>query len=155
MLTLFIAVGSFVGYLIAYHTYGRWLSQKIFQLNDETEMPSHELRDDVDFVPTKKCHECIGIGATEPQIPRQDSNRLTHPCPIPIPIPAIRGRLGGLSVCGRLRSSFRRRLGSIRANHSSATPPNGNVRATQRQRARISSFFDYSQASRTQPDRPA
>ena len=21
---------------------------------------------DVDFVPTKKCHECIGIGATEP-----------------------------------------------------------------------------------------
>ena len=53
MLTLFIAVGSFVGYLIAYHTYGRWLSQKVFQLNDETKVPSHELRDDVDFVPTK------------------------------------------------------------------------------------------------------
>ena len=41
MLTLFIAVGSFVGYLIAYHTYGRWLSQKVFQLNDETKVPSH------------------------------------------------------------------------------------------------------------------
>jgi carbon starvation protein len=70
MLTLFIAVGSFVGYLIAYHTYGRWLSQKIFQLNDETEMPSHELRDDVDFVPTKRQvifgHHFTSIAGTGP-----------------------------------------------------------------------------------------
>ena len=70
MLTLFIAVGSFVGYLIAYHTYGRWLSQKIFQLNDETKMPSHELRDDVDFVPTKRQvifgHHFTSIAGTGP-----------------------------------------------------------------------------------------
>ena len=70
MLTLFIAVGSFVGYLIAYHTYGRWISQKIFQLNDETEMPSHELRDDVDFVPTKRQvifgHHFTSIAGTGP-----------------------------------------------------------------------------------------
>ena len=70
MLTLLIAVGSFVGYLIAYHTYGRWLSRKIFQLNDETEMPSHELRDDVDFVPTKRQvifgHHFTSIAGTGP-----------------------------------------------------------------------------------------
>ncbi len=70
MLTLLIAVGSFVGYLIAYHTYGRWLSQKIFQLNDETVMPSHELRDDVDFVPTKRQvifgHHFTSIAGTGP-----------------------------------------------------------------------------------------
>jgi len=70
MLTLLIAVGSFVGYLIAYHTYGRWLSQKIFQLNDETKMPSHELRDDVDFVPTKRQvifgHHFTSIAGTGP-----------------------------------------------------------------------------------------
>jgi len=70
MLTLLIAVGSFVGYLIAYHTYGRWISRKIFQLNDETKMPSHELRDDVDFVPTKRQvifgHHFTSIAGTGP-----------------------------------------------------------------------------------------
>lgn len=70
MLTLLIAVGSFVGYLIAYHTYGRWISQKVFQLNDETVMPSHELRDDVDFVPTKRQvifgHHFTSIAGTGP-----------------------------------------------------------------------------------------
>ena len=54
MTTLLIAVGAFVGYLVAYHTYGRWLSQKIFNLDPEAEVPSHQLRDNVDFVPTKK-----------------------------------------------------------------------------------------------------
>ena len=53
MLTLFIAVGTFIGYLIAYHTYGRWVSRKIFQLDPNANVPSHELRDNVDFVPTK------------------------------------------------------------------------------------------------------
>jgi carbon starvation protein len=33
MVTLLIAVGAFVGYIVAYNTYGRWLSQKIFQLD--------------------------------------------------------------------------------------------------------------------------
>ena len=70
MLTLLIAVGSFVGYLIAYHTYGRWLSKKVFQLNDATPTPSHELRDDVDFVPTKRQvifgHHFTSIAGTGP-----------------------------------------------------------------------------------------
>lgn len=70
MLTLLIAVGSFVGYLVAYHTYGRWLSKKIFQLNDATPTPSHELRDDVDFVPTQRQvifgHHFTSIAGTGP-----------------------------------------------------------------------------------------
>jgi len=30
METLLIAVGSFVGFIVAYHTYGKWLANKIF-----------------------------------------------------------------------------------------------------------------------------
>ncbi|MFP6769613.1 MAG: carbon starvation CstA family protein, partial [Planctomycetaceae bacterium] len=70
MLTLLIAVGAFVGYLVAYHTYGRWLSSKIFKLDPEAIVPSHELRDDVDFVPTKKevifGHHFTSIAGTGP-----------------------------------------------------------------------------------------
>ena len=33
MQTLAIALGSIVLYLIAYHTYGRWLARKIFKLD--------------------------------------------------------------------------------------------------------------------------
>ncbi|HAH48865.1 MAG TPA: carbon starvation protein A, partial [Planctomycetaceae bacterium] len=54
MATLLIAAGAFVGYIIAYHTYGKWLSQKIFNVDGDAEVPSKQLRDDVDFVPTKK-----------------------------------------------------------------------------------------------------
>ena len=39
MLTLLIAFGAFVGYLVAYHTYGRWLSRKIFKLDPEAVDP--------------------------------------------------------------------------------------------------------------------
>ena len=59
MTTLFIAFGSFIGFIIAYHTYGRWLSRKIFGLTADATVPSTELRDDVDFIPTKK--EVIGL----------------------------------------------------------------------------------------------
>ena len=70
MLTLLIAVGAFVGYLVAYHTYGRWLSGKIFNLDSEAVVPSRELEDGVDFVPTKKevifGHHFTSIAGTGP-----------------------------------------------------------------------------------------
>jgi carbon starvation protein len=70
METLLIAVGAFVGYLIAYHTYGRWLSRKIFELDENAIVPSHELRDDIDFVPTKRQvifgHHFTSIAGTGP-----------------------------------------------------------------------------------------
>ena len=70
MLTLLVAVLSFVGYIVAYNTYGRWLSRKIFQLDDNAVVPAHELRDNVDFVPTKRQvifgHHFTSIAGTGP-----------------------------------------------------------------------------------------
>ena len=54
MNTLLIAVASFVGFIVAYHTYGRWLASKIFGLDSEAVVPSQEMRDDIDYVPTKR-----------------------------------------------------------------------------------------------------
>lgn len=70
MTTLLVAIGSFVGFLVAYHTYGRWLARKIFNLDPEAIVPSHELRDDVDFVPTNRQvifgHHFTSIAGTGP-----------------------------------------------------------------------------------------
>ncbi len=70
MLTLLIAVGAFVGYVVAYHTYGRWLSKKIFNLDASATVPSRELEDGVDFVPTRKevifGHHFTSIAGTGP-----------------------------------------------------------------------------------------
>lgn len=70
MLTLLIAVGVFVGYLVAYHTYGRWLSRRIFNLDVNADVPSRQLRDDVDYVPTRKevifGHHFTSIAGTGP-----------------------------------------------------------------------------------------
>ncbi len=70
MSTLIIAVLSFFGFIVAYHTYGRWLARKIFRINPEVRVPSQELRDDVDYVPTKKevifGHHFTSIAGTGP-----------------------------------------------------------------------------------------
>ena len=70
MFTLFVAVGSFLGFIVAYHTYGRWLAKKIFAVDSSAVVPSHQLRDDVDFVPTRKevifGHHFTSIAGTGP-----------------------------------------------------------------------------------------
>ncbi|MAT72250.1 MAG: carbon starvation protein A [Planctomycetaceae bacterium] len=70
MLTLAVAIGSFVGFLVAYHTYGRWLARKVFALDPDAIVPAHELRDDVDFVPTQRQvifgHHFTSIAGTGP-----------------------------------------------------------------------------------------
>ncbi len=70
MTTLLIAVGAMIGYLVAYHTYGRWLARKIFQLDPSATVPSIELNDDRDFVPTDKLilfgHHFTSIAGTGP-----------------------------------------------------------------------------------------
>jgi carbon starvation protein len=70
MSTLLIAVGAMIGYVIAYHTYGRWLARKIFQLDAAAPVPSIELNDDRDFVPTDKSvlfgHHFTSIAGTGP-----------------------------------------------------------------------------------------
>ncbi len=70
MNTLIIAVLSFIGFIVAYHTYGKWLARKIFGLDAEATVPSQELQDDVDYVPTKKevifGHHFTSIAGTGP-----------------------------------------------------------------------------------------
>ncbi len=70
MTTLLIAAGAFFGYIIAYHTYGRWLSRKIFQLDKNATVPSVELNDNKDFVPTGRTivfgHHFTSIAGTGP-----------------------------------------------------------------------------------------
>ncbi len=70
METLLIAVGTMVAYLVAYHTYGRWLANKIFRLDPRALVPSVELNDDRDFVPTEKSvvfgHHFTSIAGTGP-----------------------------------------------------------------------------------------
>ena len=70
MQTLLIAIGAGIAFLIAYHTYGRWLGAKIFNLAASTVCPSQRLRDDRDYVPTPKAivfgHHFTSIAGTGP-----------------------------------------------------------------------------------------
>ena len=70
MLTLAVALLSFVGFIVAYNTYGRWLARRIFQIDENALVPAHELRDDVDYVPTARSvlagHHFTSIAGTGP-----------------------------------------------------------------------------------------
>ncbi len=70
MFTLLIAVGSFVGFIVAYHTYGRWLARRIFNLDPSATVPSRQLTDGTDYVPSKKevvfGHHFTSIAGTGP-----------------------------------------------------------------------------------------
>jgi carbon starvation protein len=54
MNSLLLAIIMLGGYLVAYHTYGKFLGKKIFKLAADNVCPSHEFKDDMDFVPTNK-----------------------------------------------------------------------------------------------------
>ncbi len=54
MNSLLLAAVMMIGYFIAYHTYGKYLSNKIFKINEEAVPPCVECRDDHDFVPANK-----------------------------------------------------------------------------------------------------
>lgn len=70
METLWIALGALVAYLVAYHTYGRWLARKLFRLDPAAVVPSAELEDGTDYVPTAKSvvfgHHFTSIAGTGP-----------------------------------------------------------------------------------------
>ena len=70
MSTLLIALGSMVLYLVAYHTYGKWLARKIFKLDPNASVPSVEVNDGEDYVPTSKSivfgHHFTSIAGTGP-----------------------------------------------------------------------------------------
>jgi len=54
MNSLVLSLLAVAGYVIAYNSYGKFIAKKLFRLSDKNKMPSHELNDGVDFVPTKK-----------------------------------------------------------------------------------------------------
>ncbi len=54
MNTIILIVVSFVGYIIAYRLYGRYIARKILVISDKNLMPAHELKDGIDYVPTRK-----------------------------------------------------------------------------------------------------
>jgi carbon starvation protein len=70
MTILLIALGSIALFVLAYLVYGRWLSKRIFELDPNAVVPSIELRDDLDFVPTHKSvvfgHHFTSIAGTGP-----------------------------------------------------------------------------------------
>ena len=70
MNSLILAAGAAILYLVAYHTYGKFLGRKIFKLSPDTICPCTEFQDDVDFVPTKKPiifgHHFTSIAGTGP-----------------------------------------------------------------------------------------
>jgi carbon starvation protein len=67
---LLIMVVSFVGYILMYQLYGRFIGKKIFQLAQGAKVPSVAMEDGVDYVPTKKevifGHHFTSIAGTGP-----------------------------------------------------------------------------------------
>lgn len=70
MQTLAIALGALVFYIVAYHTYGKFLARKIFKLDPGARVPSVEMADGNDYVPTRKSvifgHHFTSIAGTGP-----------------------------------------------------------------------------------------
>ncbi|MFH1384182.1 MAG: carbon starvation CstA family protein [Candidatus Omnitrophota bacterium] len=59
-----------VGYFIAYHTYGRFIAHKIFNVRDDESVPSETCKDAKDFVPSRRGivfgHHYTSIAGTGP-----------------------------------------------------------------------------------------
>ncbi len=70
MNALLLLIITSLGYLVAYHTYGQFLAQKIFKLNNNNLVPSRVLADGQDYVSAKKQvlfgHHFTSIAGTGP-----------------------------------------------------------------------------------------
>ncbi|MDX9910738.1 MAG: carbon starvation protein A [Phycisphaerales bacterium] len=70
MATVLIALGSFALYIVAYHTYGRFLARRIFRIDPGRRCPSEEFADGRDFVPSHRDvvfgHHFTSIAGTGP-----------------------------------------------------------------------------------------
>ena len=68
--SILLAAGAAIAYLIAYHTYGKFLARKIFELDPDRRTPAVEVNDGSDYVPTKKGilfgHHYTSIAGTGP-----------------------------------------------------------------------------------------
>lgn len=70
MTPIILLILVFVAYIVMYRIYGKFLSKRIFQINDTAIAPSVEFEDDFDYVPTKKeivfGHHFTSIAGTGP-----------------------------------------------------------------------------------------
>lgn len=70
MSTFLVAILSFFGFILAYHTYGKYLARKVFGLDPNATVPSKELEDGVDYVPARRAvvfgHHFTSIAGTGP-----------------------------------------------------------------------------------------
>ncbi len=70
MEALLIMIVTFVGYLVMYNLYGKFIGKKIFKIATENEVPAHKYEDGIDYVPTKKeiifGHHYTSIAGTGP-----------------------------------------------------------------------------------------
>lgn len=51
---LFVIIGCGILFVVAYFTYGKFLSKKVFDLDDKIETPAVKYKDGLDYVPAKK-----------------------------------------------------------------------------------------------------
>lgn len=67
---LLLCIIVYIGFIVAYHTYGRFLGKKIFSLSAKFITPAHVINDRIDFVPTRKeilfGHHFTSIAGTGP-----------------------------------------------------------------------------------------
>ena len=67
---LLLTIVVFVGYILMYRFYGKYIGSRVFKLASEAEAPSKTLEDGVDFVPTKReimfGHHFTSIAGTGP-----------------------------------------------------------------------------------------
>lgn len=70
MNSLVLCVLMYLGFIVAYRTYGRFLGSKLFELSKDAIMPAHELSDGMDYVPASKeilfGHHFTSIAGTGP-----------------------------------------------------------------------------------------
>jgi len=67
---LLLMIVTFVGYILMYRVYSKYIATKIFKLNNDNIPPSIEFEDGIDYVPTKKGiifgHHFTSIAGTGP-----------------------------------------------------------------------------------------
>ncbi len=70
MATFLLMISVFAGYILMYRLYGRYISRKIFSINENAVVPAVEQEDGIDFVPSKKevvfGHHFASIAGTGP-----------------------------------------------------------------------------------------
>lgn len=54
MNSAYLAIVGIVIFLLGYRFYSRYIGTRIYAYDKSRKMPSHELRDDLDYVPTKR-----------------------------------------------------------------------------------------------------